>query len=81
MNKDKPATVYYIPATRFLGIQLDFASKLMEEKYGLTCLEKTECGHYKYTDIHQDIFNEIYDDVESILEKNNVYKKDSQGDK
>ena len=40
MNKDKPATVYYIPATRFLGIQLDFASKLMEEKYGLTCLEK-----------------------------------------
>ena len=75
---DKPAKVYYIPATKFLGIQLDIASKWMEDKYGMSCLEKTECGHYKYTEHHQDIFNSIYSDIEYILEDNNVYNRDSQ---
>jgi len=78
MNKDKPATVYYIPATRFLGIQLEIASKWMEDKYGMSCLETSKDGDgYKYTEHHQRIFNDIYSDIEYILNNNNVYNKDS----
>ena len=76
---DKPAKVYYSPAPRFIGIQLDVASKWMEDKYGMNCLEISQDGDgYKYTEHHQDIFNSIYSDIEYILEYNKVYKKYSQ---